>query len=194
MQIKPKSHLLSDQAVGMGVPSFTFTCPPFDTSSALSDVIQKTSGKGKAVKRISRKKQEELLASIMKNPLKVGCAFITGKKTDRQAKALAAQIFLRTLERTRAERKAAPCWHIAMSGADQLLYKKKKCSLLVITNITGTSTEYRYERVRDLLELYQDIPCIVVGSGMTPLELADRLHYTASRIMYLTSKKDTTSI
>lgn len=85
--------------------------------------------------------------------------------SDLRAKYAALQIF-RTAVEISMQRVAKPRW-VQIYG-DRLDYEKlrdQRPSLLVITGVNTESTQYKMERLRDVLEMFPDIPRIVVTGG-----------------------------
>ena len=61
-----------------------------------------------------------------------------------------------------------------------------KPSMLILSNITPNSSAFKLEKVRDMLEFYDNIPRIVVINDTDPVTfLNHKLHYTANHIMML---------
>lgn len=60
-----------------------------------------------------------------------------------------------------------------------------KPSMLVISNLTPNSTQYRLEKARDIIEYFNDIPRIVVCAGEDPMSfLATRLFVPINGVFY----------
>lgn len=123
---------------------------------------------------------EKIFAAPMKNNYVLG---ISSTPSDARAKYLAIQImYLATkywYERSKKV-KQPPLWHSVYGG-----YKDKvrdeiadNPSMLIISNINELSTPIKIEKVRDLLEMYSDIPRIVVLGGSDPFTFfGTKLYY-----------------
>lgn len=84
------------------------------------------------------------------------------------------------------KRASLPLWHRIYGGwDDKLLKHKENPCMLFISNVTDTSTVTRKERVRDLLETYEDIPRIIITSPTNPLTFASDFRYLTNASLYL---------
>lgn len=94
---------------------------------------------------------------------------------------LSAAVHAWSKERRESNR-MPPLWHRVLGGfGDPLLDRHKDSgvpSFLVISNIAENSTNYKVEKVRDLLEVYRGVPTILVIAGSTPLDFFhNKLHH-----------------
>lgn len=95
--------------------------------------------------------------------------------TDERAKFLAMNIMDVAIDMQRSgshKGKLLPVWHRVMGGFPDALRDaktKSNMSMLIITNVGPDSTQHKLEKVRDLLELYDNIPRIVVVNGCDPI-------------------------
>jgi len=170
-------------------------------SFRLEDAIIAFKPKFEAMKtsQISSSKQQTSLEKIFDNPLKgSGLTVITSYPTDTRSKMLAANIFAAAIEEydgmsARSKiGKASPVWH-RLTGSYQDPYrdgKKDKPSMLIMSNIVETSSHVKLEKLRDLLEIYSDIPRIVVmGSTMDPVTfIGTKLYCSVDNAIYLTGQ------
>lgn len=95
----------------------------------------------------------------------------------------------------RVKGKSAPLWHRVYGGyGDSIIDRMYKGTLtdkdypcfLVISNIPDTSTPIKMEKVRDLLDIYSDIPRVVVTSPTDPFSfMSKRLQYKTSLCLWL---------
>lgn len=168
-------------------------------SFKLEDAIMPFKPKFEAMKtsQVSASKQQLSIERLFDNPLKrQGLTVITSYPTDTRAKMLAANIFAKAIEqyselapRARAG-KSSPVWH-RLTGSYQDPYrdgKKDKPSMIIMSNIVESSSHVKMEKLRDLLEMYSDIPRIVVmGSTMDPITfIGTRLYCLVDNAIYLT--------
>lgn len=88
-----------------------------------------------------------------------------------------------------ARPKQPPLWHRVYGGfKDQLIDARKENQpcFLVLSNIDKDSTAQKVEKVRDILEIYADVPKVVITSGCDPMWFfANRLHMPLDRALYL---------
>jgi hypothetical protein len=76
-------------------------------------------------------------------------------------------------------------WHDRLrDGADD------QPSMLILSNVTVTSTNAKLEKLRDLLEMYAHIPRVVVVTGEDPLSFANtKLFLPVNHVLHLTTAK-----
>lgn len=170
----------------------------FDVESCLSRI--KCNLEYINVKSISVQKQTRWISKLLTTPLSGSpVVAISSYPTDLKAKLLACQILNSAvaIQSTSTTRKLSgkdlPLWHRVFGGYKDSLrdnFAKKNPSMLVLTNITTESTQIKLEKVRDLLEMYDNIPRIVVLGGVSPVEFfATKLHYPIKYSIYLGPEK-----
>ena len=147
-------------------------------------------------KPVSTKKQADKLRSILKKPLRktpytIG---IASYPSDQRAKFLAQMIMSAAIDQYQANRKdfgarSLPMWHRVYGGYRDSLRdgnSSEKPTMLIISNIHDESSSIKVEKVRDLLEMYSDIPRIVVYGGRPVIDLfAYRLSYPLTAGFYI---------
>lgn len=145
-------------------------------------------------KNVGTKKQLSLFERISESPLRGNYVLgISSFPSDMRAKYLAIQIMARATTAWYKKHKpgvSPPLWHRVFGGLGDPLRdaknNKETPSMLIISNINETSSAYKLEKVRDLLEMYNDIPRIVVSSGEDPLTFfGNRLHFPVAGGIYL---------
>jgi hypothetical protein len=154
---------------------------------------------------ISIKRQYNSLTQLMANPLRAAPTIcISSFPTDLKAKLIACQIMNQAIEQHQARNRkygqTLPKWHKVYGGykdplRDRDIEKEKDGNeypcLLILTNVLPDSTPYKLEKLRDLLEKYDDIPRIVVMSGTDPITFfATKLQYPLNHGIYLGTEKD----
>ncbi len=140
---------------------------------------------GMQTKVVSAARQIKALASLIESPLRASCAIgINSFPSDLLAKHLAIHIFDCAITSWVARHKPGrvmPIWHRVFGGLGDPLRDKTTDeipSLLVISNINDSSTAFKLEKVRDLLEKYSHVPRIVALSSKDPITFfATKLHY-----------------
>lgn len=164
--------------------------PPFDAERYITSVTSDIPGM--KVKRIPKKRQLSSLRDIRKNPFKLPyLAVISSMPNDQKAKLVAASIMETALSKHMGNRNTfsrnPPLWHTLVGGfGDKLLDEKP--SLLIISNITYTSSDHKIEKLRDLLETHHDIPRIVVMSGNDPVSFMNsRVHLAMNYGIFITT-------
>jgi len=148
--------------------------------------------KGDSVKHIRVTEQRRVFAQTCKYPTKVPYLYVIGSKTtDAIAKIAAFCVFKAAL--AESTQGASPYWHTILGNyQDQLrddenyrAYTVGTPSLLVLSNIATNSSSVKFDKVRDLLEMYGNIPRIVIVQGEDPLTFCARhLFVSCNRLMY----------
>lgn len=145
-------------------------------------------------KPISAAKQVEMFARIMLNPHRhpylIG---VSSYPSDTRAKYVAQTIMaaaIRHYDDNRKEmgQKSRPMWHRVWGNFKDSLREgpQQHPSMLIISNINDESSSVKIEKVRDLLEMYSDIPRIVVAGGGPVVDLfTHRLSLPMSASFYV---------
>lgn len=165
----------------------------FRLSEEIADINNDQQG---AVKTVTMKEQLKYLERFVRKPLgSFRCMCISSQPSDLRAKHLAMWMFDKAVQayndngRMRgAHARTAPLWHRVFGGFhDELMESRsERPALLVISNVLEDSTSTKIEKVRDLLEKYNDTPRIVVTGGTDPLQLfRSRLCYPVDAAIYL---------
>ena len=149
------------------------------------------------IKSIPPKRQASNLHKLLDKPLRSNPVIaISSYPTDLRAKLVASQImnsavsFHQNTSRRKFAHKELPLWHRVFGGYKDILRDhtgtKRNLSMLVITNVNNESTQMKIEKVRDLLEMYENIPRIVVMGGVNPMTFfAERLYYPLKYAIYM---------
>lgn len=166
----------------------------FDIADCLSKIKCQLEYSDIRDKNISVKKQENNLHRILANPLRGAPVIgISSYPSDLRAKLVAALIVSTAIDAykeggRKVRSRQLPLWHKIYGGFKDELRDNpgdKPC-LLVITNITDDCSNIKLEKIRDLLEKYDDIPRIVVTGGKDPLTFfAERLKYPLKHGIYV---------
>jgi hypothetical protein len=190
LELKPFSKEISKTLVSRGVSygDFIRTRETFDAVRAL--ISYDTDIPRVMPKSISRQKQCRGLEKVLENPTRANYVMgISSFPSDARAKHLAIQILKvgcehwarRKALRTGTVGRSMPYWHRVFGGFNDDLRDRKldeRPCMLVISNVNAASSAYKLEKVRDILEQFNDIPRIVVMSGLDPTTFfATRLYY-----------------
>lgn len=162
-----------------------------DVSEAL--VKMETNIPRTIAKTIATGKQFKALQSIMENPLRTNYTLGIGSfPSDLRAKYLAVMIMNRAIEEHRRNRRpgrSMPLWYRVYGGLGDSLrdrpIQEMPC-MLILSNVNEGSSNFKLEKVRDLLEKYSEIPRIVVTGGEPPCDLfANKLYYPLRHAVYI---------
>lgn len=164
-----------------GVDGYAFSLArsPF----VVEDAVTRISPKGpdwlpeeSILKPHSVTRQIRSLDRMMNNPLNGNyIACIGGHPSDVRAKVIAANIMSRAIDLQMdgaAKGKHLPLWHRIYGGYSDVLRDAKElepCSMLILTNVAADSSTIKLEKLRDLLEMYDNIPKIVIVNGSDPI-------------------------
>lgn len=128
------------------------------------------------IPKTSRARQIKACHKLLIDPLRGNPITCIGSMvTDDRAKFLAMSIMNEAIDmqkRGSHRGKLLPIWHRVSGGYyDELrdAKERKNISMLVIANVAPDSTPSKIEKVRDLLEKYDNIPRIVVVNGCDPV-------------------------
>lgn len=169
----------------------------FDLSQSLLEFT--TQLEGTTRKTVTAEDQYALAQSLVDGPMSPRtCAFITGYPTDERAKLFGTHVLKAAWEHSpKSLPRRRPLWITMYNNFinyDKL--KDKKPSALFVSNITDMCTNSKLERLRDLLELFSDIPRVVmIGSAIDPITFAStRLRYAITHPIAIGGKTMAVSI
>ena len=162
-----------------GLPGYVFADRPFKLDDHLKNYVSTTEG----LKPLPIKKQDMLgfMDKVLDNPTHSPyCMCISSEPNDSKAKLLAASIMLEAIR----DRQVCK-WHNIIGGYKDEIRDKpklfKKVKLLILSNVPDSSTDLKYEKLRDILEIYHNVPRIVITTGCEPITyfnyLGFHLHY-----------------
>lgn len=119
-------------------------------------------------KLVTERPQIESFKTFIGDPSFKGIYSVAGSPDDVQAKYFAAYL---THVHMQAFPQACVVWHPLYGGfSNQLLENPiSGVSLLVLYNLTPSSTPVKLEKARDLLEYYNDAARIVISAGTDPV-------------------------
>lgn len=144
-------------------------------------------------KGISTGKQLKALTHILENPLRGAYTVGIGSfPSDLRAKYLALTIMNAAIDAHLANRRpgrSLPLWYRVYGGLGDSLRDKpiqEMPSMIILSNVNEGSSNFKLEKVRDLLEKYSEIPRIVVTGGEPPCDLfANKLYYPMRYGLYI---------
>jgi hypothetical protein len=130
----------------------------------------------------------ESLTNFREHPTVGQTYVVSGNPDDSKAKYFAA--YLASIHKERLQHHANIIWENVFGGFDNLLLKKDTDpSLLILSGLAENSTNIKFEKARDLIERWPDIPKIVICAGEDPISFASsKLHVAAHSIAYFPSR------
>jgi len=179
--------------ISRGVPGQDIT--PRALNSSVSEFLTKMEPNIPRVlpKIIPVSRQYKALARVLEHPLRSSYTLCVGSfPSDLRAKYLAQLIMNAAVDAHLANRRpgrSMPLWHRVYGGLSDPLRDKPISDMpcmLIISNVNDSSSNYKIEKVRDLLEKFSDIPRIVVTGGEPPCDLfANKLFLPLKAAFYL---------
>ena len=179
-------RMLSERLKTCGMPRDVFRLTAFDPRYHTLSV--RSEHEGYRTRIVKKAVQLKHLEAVWENPFGGNnyLYVIASNPNDAKAKLVAAAILERAIvmhARGLAPRgRTSPTWHRVYGNfADDLRDQKKNGgdalkapSLLIMSNVTMDSTAAKIELVRDLIDMYDDTPKILVVTGADPVTFMDR--------------------
>ena len=185
-----------------GVSWSVFTEREFDLNQAVSNIQYNTE---KMQPRLVKKSEQITdFMEVMETPfLKPYIYIISGKPNDVRACCIAASLLIQAsiVHNQMRDDPSQPNSHyghlhqpqwvkLSNDFKDNLHNPNWKPSFIVLSNITPQSSNLKYEKVRDMLEMYDSIPRIVVCNDLDPLQYANhKFNIKPDYVMYLEEGK-----
>lgn len=181
-------------------PMALFHADPFDIETSLMQFS--TQVRGLQRKTVSVERQHRWLQQMLAEPFAPYLTVINSYPTDERSKLLGANLMAHIVMAGRehkvlSKRTQKPLWiRVYNNYVDMAALRKHHPSAVFISNITDDSTPQKLERVRDVLEMFSDIPRVVMMAGaQDPVTFcADRLRLGVSRPIQLGGKAVAVSI
>lgn len=134
--------------------------------------------------------QNVSLLNFKEDPSKPVIYGVAGNPDDSKAKLFAA--YLIQLHQSELAGHHNVVWHTMYGGYDNTLMKeykdvdsKSEPTMLVLSNLTPSSTNVKIEKTKDLIERFSNIPRIIVCAGEDPMSfLHTRLFVPVNAIAY----------
>lgn len=178
-------------ALSRGAPRQLFTTRAFNAVDYMTNI---TAEIGERLKTMSKQKQVAAYSKILSHTDVPFVACFSSVPNDARAAALALQLMLQHIENKQAQTSSdgLPLW-LRVSGdlRDRpRIDRMNKPSLVILSNCPGNATQFKLEKVRDLLEEFNDVPRIVVTTGIDPLTMFwTQLYYTLNCAVYMTETR-----
>jgi hypothetical protein len=172
--------IIQNQMIAAGAPQQAFLVKPINVDRAVRTVQWENANR---VKEVSRERQLDSLAAFVSSDLSYPCTFgISSSPNDAKAKRVAVDLMRGFIERGKRVHWTTVLGTFRNEARDRLI----NCDLLILGNVLYDSTPTKIECCRDILELYQGIPRIVVTSGNHALALFnDRLNFPLNGFIHI---------
>lgn len=119
--------------------------------------------------------------------------FISSTVNDIRAQMAAIRMMLRAVAIGNSQGRGRVTWHQIFGGvsSDKLRDSPRNptISFLILSNIPNGSTQYKMEKLRDILCKYDSIPKIIVSSDESPMQLAQDIKIPVNHALYLGNEK-----
>jgi hypothetical protein len=179
-------NLMQNALINWGAPKSIFHVKPVKLESHVAKVnIQRPTGLLEITKELQLNSYQQLLSETNPGPIVFG---ISSMPDDEMAKRVALDIMYQY------HKKNLYCpWHPIIGKFDDSLRDRKLTRpphCLILTNVFLDSTPYKLELCRDILEMYSNIPRIIVTSGSNARDLVtDKLHFPLNGMLHLIKRK-----
>uniref|UniRef100_A0AB39CEB7 DNA polymerase n=1 Tax=Pseudomonas phage HRDY3 TaxID=3236930 RepID=A0AB39CEB7_9VIRU len=168
-----------------------------DALVSITPMVPKWLPEDYVIPKTSVRRQIDACYRLLNNPLHGSPIIGIGSMvTDERAKFMAMSIMNAAIDQQRSgsqKGKMLPVYHRVMSGFyDELLAEKtrRNISMLIIANIGLDNSQIKLDKVRDLLEKYDNIPRIVVVNGCDPVSFfAEKMRMPMQFALMLNSKR-----
>lgn len=180
-----------------GMPRDILRMHPFPVGQHVLSI--RSDVEGLRTKKIPRQRQLAYLEDVCERPFNNPYIMIVGSiPNDAKAKLTAAYIMEKAVNshvrnkfpnKTRSRR--LPLWHTLTGAfADDLRDNRgeENPSMLVLSNISVESSNVKIEKLRDILELFNHIPRVVVITGCDPITFVNtRLRMAINYCVHLST-------
>lgn len=150
------------------------------------------------LRKISVSKQIRTFEKIMENPLWGSYLYVISSfPSDLRAKQIALSILHKAHEKYYQKKannkilmkRSTPVWHNVMGGFKDTYLERDLAhppALMVLSNVVEDSSQTKFEKLRDLLAMYENIPIIVVTSALDPVTLMlGKLRHHGDAFLYI---------
>ena len=168
-----------------GMPRDTLKVRPFQLDEHLIPITYEV--EGQAPKRVGVQRQLEMYGDLKAKPFHKPYIYCIGSNpNDARAKLYAAHLLQRAylyhnkgLTPSYLRGRNPPRWHVLNGSYRDALRDDPdiKPNMLILSNITPTSTSQKIEKLRDLLEQHSSVPRIVVVAGCDPVKFCNEILY-----------------
>ena len=137
------------------------------------------------------KKQYNAIQSLLANPLRGRYVLgVSSFPSDLRAKQFAVQLMRNAIIQQKEKRKRGdyPLWY-KLTGSYKCFLRDMDdeipASMIICSNVNNDSTALKIEKLRDILEKYQNIPRVVVLGGIDPITFfGNRLYFPLTAGIY----------
>tara|TARA_Y100001963_G_scaffold156562_1_gene250476 strand:+ start:341 stop:979 length:639 start_codon:yes stop_codon:yes gene_type:complete len=150
---------------------------------------------------VNTSSQVETFDALVKKPIKGSQVYaVSSFPTDDRAKLFASNVMCCAIDQFKGMNmkqragKGRPYWHHMYGGyRDKLLDGdlSHKPSFIVVSNLTEQSSPLKFEKLRDIMEKFSDVPILVVfGSTLDPVTLmVERIYKRPNHAFFLTENQ-----
>lgn len=175
-----------------GVPGSAFSLPyGYNLFSQVGNIEA-----NKKRPTISAARQMLIFKRTIDDPLSSIYSYaVTGKHHPRYPRAATLHVFNKAIQLAKRNNLAPPLWHMILGTLrDKLrdnegVFRVNRPCLLVIDGLAANSVRTKFEIARDLLEIYHDVPRIVIAAGCDPYQLFfDLLYQPLNRVLFFADR------
>lgn len=191
--IDKRARATLEKVFSSGASRLLISQAPFMIKDHLNDIKVATN---KGNRLISKKSQFTDYEELWNDPFHLPYTFvISSSPNDIMAQMVALRFMLRAQSFASKTEKGRPVWHPIFGGIseDKLRdnNRDRSIGMLILSNVPNTSTSYKFEKLRDILTRYSDIPKVIVTTDSDPVAfMQDFIKMPANYVMYLGAKKE----
>lgn len=178
----------------LGMDKSVLRHKPFKPYKALTEF--KSNARNIKQKTIGLRVQSDTLELLFEKPFVPRVTCISSFPSDLMAKQLASKLFHHAYMKMCAQhkdirkKKELPVWHRVTGGYTNKFLddyaRKRPPAMVIISNVNMESTPSKIEKVRDILDTFQDSHRIIVTGGANPSELfVNKLFFNLDAALFL---------
>ena len=178
--------------IAAGSPVSAFSQVDFELENSVFNINAEVSNVNS--RKINKAKQLAKFGSIAKDVFKSSYVLtissfpsdVIAKRVALSLMAIAFSVYKRGNSTINNVVRYPPYWYrIYNSYRNPLIEDKVDTCFLVLSGVTSDSTQLKRDKLRDILDLYDDIPRIVITAPKNPIEFAADTHYHSNAFLYL---------
>lgn len=191
--IDKRARATLEQVFSSGASRLLTAQEPFKLKDHLNQISFSTN-KGNTV--ITKARQFTDWVELWEDPYALPYTFvISSTPNDTMAQMVALRFMLRAQVAASEQGKPRPVWHSVYGGIspDKLRDspRDRSIGMLILSNVPVMSTPYKFEKLRDILTKYSDIPTVIVTTDVCPVAfMQDQIKMSANYVMFLGAKKE----
>lgn len=177
------------------IPSPLIDMKSFEVKQFIKEIKYK--GTNGFSKTVSKKMQLDHYKETLENPLSNGYVYcISSEYNTQRASYVAFEIIVNAIDehmQFTGDKGDLPIWHYVIGGFKDKFRDRdinETPALIVLDGCYKDASDIKIEKARDILELYYDIPRIILTTGIDPLTfMYERMYSPVNRVLHLGTSK-----